>query len=80
MAKKTVRVYLEKEVDTLVDKTIGKIKTTAYVDSGAVWVTLTRLGNIDQGGKTANVQLSTTLSLKELRGIMKELDPKEKGE
>ena len=80
MAKKTLRVFLEKEVDTIIDKTIGRTQTTVYVDSGALWITLARLGNKENGGTTATVTVSTSLSLKELRTILREIDPKEKAE
>jgi len=80
MAKKSIKVFLEKEIDTIVDKTVGRTNTLAYIDSGAVWITLTKVGNKNEGGQTADQRVSTTLSVKELRTILCEIDPKGKGE
>ena len=73
MARKTIRQFMVREIDTIIDKKSGPVETEGFVENGALWINLKQNGtstnNKGQSIKTVK-QMGTVLTLQELETVV----------
>jgi hypothetical protein len=74
MAKKTIRFFVEKEVEPIIDKRVGNTITTAYIDhdTNSLGITMIKMSEIN-GVEKAGAQLAASFTESDVRLFLEHL-------